>query len=100
MNPAYEFDNLSEKQVHVGSGKCKNRSGDGRSCRGAPSGNANRLAVRGVRTGSDAASVFRASRRGGARGPVTAPAGQVNAWSVGNAIPELMLTKLSHLHGS
>ena len=29
-----------------------------------------RLAVCGVRTGSDAASVFRASRRGGARGPV------------------------------
>jgi len=29
VNPAYEFDNLSEKQVHVGSGKCKNRSGDG-----------------------------------------------------------------------
>ena len=60
----------------------------------------NRLAVRGVRTGSDAASVFRASRRGGARGPVTSPAGQVNAWSVGNAIRELRLTKLSHLHGS
>jgi len=29
VNPAYEFDNLSEKQVHVGSGKYKNRSGDG-----------------------------------------------------------------------
>lgn len=23
VNPTYEFDNLSEKQVHVGSGRCK-----------------------------------------------------------------------------
>jgi len=28
VSPTYEFDNLSERQVHVGSGECKNRNGD------------------------------------------------------------------------
>ena len=46
VSPTYEFDNLSERQVHVGSGECKNRSGDGSSV-AAPG------------QGSNAAFVFR-----------------------------------------
>ena len=51
VNPAYKFDNLSEKQVHVGSGGVQKTAAATASGRGA-------------RKGSDAASVFSLPAKG------------------------------------
>ena len=95
MNPAYEFDNLSEKQVHVGSGECKTAAAARVPGRGAQSGN---TAVR-VRCEDGrfrrCIGFLRCPSRERTR-PGQVAGNQVEAWSIGNMIRELMLMKFSH----
>jgi len=95
VNPAYEFDNLSEKQVHVGSGGRKTAAA-ARFPVAAP-GPATRPYEYGVKTAGFRRCIgfLRCPPRERTR-PGQVAGNQVEAWSIGNTIRELMLMKFSH----
>jgi len=89
VNPAYEFDNLSEKQVHVGSGQCRKpqRRPGFRSRRPVRQHGRTRT-VRGDGRVPTLHRFFYAAGQGSVRGPVRLPAtgwepGQSGTW-IGN----------------